>query len=165
MTLLDRPPMVVRWETGFDPELLRALGKLTVITAEIEQQFHLLYWKHAALTDQHGPIVTDNLTPKRLSEDILKFTGMDPAKAHIHTDLKILLKEFEALNTERNRCLHWIWSIVGVAAPEIVTLSTNAPQKVPLTKFSGQSTRSRAMNLPSTAWRMCRSFATTAPGF
>ena len=84
------------------PICCKRFGQLAVITAEIEQTLHQIYWKHAGLDQDSGPIVTDNLNPKRLSEDILKFARLDPAKANIVADLELLLSEFEALNTTRN---------------------------------------------------------------
>src|SRR5260370_42211857 len=91
MTLSDRPLFVTRWETGVSPEFLQAIGTLAVVSAEIEQQLHLIYWKHAGFNEQSGPIATDNLHPKRLSEDILKFVAIDASKANILADLKTLI--------------------------------------------------------------------------
>jgi hypothetical protein len=110
--LSDHPPHVIRWDTGLKPELLTALGNLAVVTAEVEELLHKIYWKHAGLNEKSGPIVTDNLNPKRLMEDILKIAGLDKIKANILADLKILFAEFETLNTQRNHCLHWIWEKV-----------------------------------------------------
>jgi hypothetical protein len=67
MTLADRPPFIVRWETGLPPEILQGIGKLSVISSQIEQLLHQIYWKYAGLKPELGPIVTDNLNPKRLS--------------------------------------------------------------------------------------------------
>ena len=122
MALPDRPLSIVEWTTGFSPEMLQALGHLAVISAQIEQDLHLIYWKHAGLNERSGPVVTDNLNPKRLFEDILKFAAMDKNNANILSDLKILAKEFEELNTRRNHCLHWIWSIAGENTSDTVTL-------------------------------------------
>ena len=110
--LSDRPASVMRWNTDIEPNLLAFLGELAIISAHMEEMLHQLYWKHAGLDDKSGPIVTDNLNPKRLSEDIKKLVALDPAKAHILEDLKILFKEFEDINTKRNHCLHWIWSAI-----------------------------------------------------
>jgi hypothetical protein len=111
MTLPDRPPSVVRWDIGLEPKLLLALGNLAVISARVEETLHKIYWKYAGLDIRTGPIVTDNLNPKRLEEDILKFVRLDTTKQKILEDLTKLFKEFEDLNTARNRCLHWIWEI------------------------------------------------------
>jgi hypothetical protein len=117
MALDDYPVHLLGWKTGFIPDFLQAIGELAVVTAEIEETLHQIYWKHAGLNQDGGPIVTDNLTPKRLSEDILKFARLDPAKTNIVADLKLLLAEFEALNTARNQCLHWIWEKVETEKP------------------------------------------------
>lgn len=109
VALLDYPPLTINWESGLKPRMLQALGNLAVVSAQAEELLHQIYWHHAGLNEQTGPIVTDNLNPKRLAEDILKLVALDKSKANIHADLKILLSEFETLNTKRNHCLHWIW--------------------------------------------------------
>jgi hypothetical protein len=131
MTLPDRPPFILRWDTGLLPEVLQAIGNLAVVTALIEQDLHMIYWKHAGLVGEKGPIVTDNVNPKRLAEDILKFVALDPTKVRVLADLRILLKEFETLNTRRNQCLHWIWSIVGREVPKSFTPSSVPPRIMP----------------------------------
>lgn len=118
MALPDRPPFLVGWRTGLPDELLKALGHLSVISAQIEDSLHRIYWKYAGLTLQSGPIVTDNLNPKRLGEDILKFLAIDGSKISILADLEILMTELEGLNQRRNQCIHWMWSIVGQERPE-----------------------------------------------
>jgi hypothetical protein len=92
--------------------MLQALGHLAVVTAQIEELLHQIYWKHAGLTEKTGPIVTDNINPKRLMEDALKFTGLDPSRSNVHEDLALIFKEFEDINTKRNHCLHWVWETV-----------------------------------------------------
>jgi len=131
MALADRPPFLVGWRTGLPDELLKALGHLAVVSAQIEDSLHRIYWKHAALTTQSGPIVTDNLNPKRLAEDILKFVALDESKARVLADLKVLIGEFEVLNTKRNQCTHWMWSIVGQEIPQSKDASYTAPPPPP----------------------------------
>ena len=111
MTLPDRPN--VRWGMHLQPDMLQALGALAVVSAETEELLHKIYWKYANLTEENGPIVTDKLNPKRLSEDIIKLVALDKSKTFIGADLKLLLDEFETLNTKRNHCLHWIWEAVA----------------------------------------------------
>jgi hypothetical protein len=125
MALDDYPTQLLGWGTGFMPNLLEAIGHLAVITAQIEETLHQIYWKHAGLNQNSGPIVTDNLNPKRLSEDILKFARLDPTKVNIVADLELLLGEFETLNTTRNQCLHWIWEKVEAEPPQEPTALGN----------------------------------------
>jgi hypothetical protein len=129
----------MRWNTSIDTGMLTLLGELAVVSAHMEELLHRLYWKHAGLDEKSGPIVTDNLNPKRLSEDIKKLVALDPAKAHILEDLKILLKEFEDINTKRNRCLHWIWDIVEQNDESIEGVTISGPYKVsrPVYKQAG----------------------------
>ena len=95
MSLPDRPTVVTRWETGLPPALLGAIGKLSVVSAEIEKVLHEIYWKHAGISKIVGPIVTDNLNPKRLGEGIIKFAKIEKSDTKILDDLKKLLKQFE----------------------------------------------------------------------
>jgi hypothetical protein len=134
MTLADRPPFIVRWETGLSPEILQGIGKLAVISSQIEQLLHQIYWKYAGLRSEIGPVVTENLNPKRLSEDIIKFARRDPNKTNELADLRALLAEFESINVKRNQCIHWIWSIVGRNLD--LKLSTEPPKVVPPYRIS-----------------------------
>jgi hypothetical protein len=111
VALSDYPSFSIIWETGLNEEMLRALGNLAVVSALAEELLHQIYWQHAGLNERSGPIVTDNLNPKRLEEDIVKLVSLDNAKVNILADLKVLFLEFEALNTKRNHCLHWIWEV------------------------------------------------------
>lgn len=134
--LPDSPPFRVHWDTGLRPELLQALGTLAVVSAQAEELLHLIYWKHAGLNERSGPIVTDNLNPKRLAEDIKKFISLDASKKNILDDLDLLFTEFERLNTKRNHYLHWIWEIAGFARndmnkEEAVALSQEMEHKSP----------------------------------
>jgi hypothetical protein len=135
VALDDYPTQLLGWSTGFMPNLLQAIGQLAVVTAEIEQTLHQIYWKHAGLDQDSGPIVTDNLNPKRLSEDIRKFARLDPAKANIVADLELLLSEFEILNTTRNQCLHWIWEKVEGEKPPEGTLPFSMVNYMPVPSY------------------------------
>lgn len=75
MTLPDYPPYISGYSSGLPHDLLQALGHLSVVSARLEQLLHKIYWKYAGLNEETGPIATDNLTPKRLFEDIVKFAN------------------------------------------------------------------------------------------
>jgi hypothetical protein len=105
------------WDTGLKPELLQGLGELAVTTAQMEELLHKIYW-NAGLNEIGGPIVTDNLNPKRLSEDILKSAALDPMKANALADLKVVFEEFRRINTSQNHCLHWIWENIEAGKPQ-----------------------------------------------
>jgi hypothetical protein len=130
VTLPDYPSFISGYSSGLPHDLLQALGHLSVVSARLEQLLHKIYWKHAGLNEQNGPIVTDILNPKRLFEDILKFANLDPANEHIVADLRVLSKEFEDINTKRNRALHWIWAIPP-NSPSTTQLTTTEPVAVP----------------------------------
>jgi hypothetical protein len=113
MSLPDRTIGIGRWNTGLSPEILQAIGKLAVVSANVEQLLHVIYWMHAGLTGETGPIATSDLGPKSLTESIVKLVKLDPAKANILSDLQLLFVEFRAVVKRRNQCIHWIWSIQG----------------------------------------------------
>jgi hypothetical protein len=95
VALRDRPfGSVIGWNTGLPPEMLQAPGNLAVVTAQVEELLHQIYWKHAGLSEKNGPIVRDNINPKRLMDDILKFLKMKPSEAKIYNDLQILFEDF-----------------------------------------------------------------------
>jgi hypothetical protein len=119
MTLPDYPRGTINWDTGLAPDMLRALGNLAVAAAQVEELLHQVYWHYAGLTVETGPIVTDNLNPKRLQEDIIKFASLEKSKANRVADLKVLFAELETLNTARNRCLHWTWRAATISPVEM----------------------------------------------
>jgi hypothetical protein len=56
VALSDRPlDGILEWRSGFDPELLQAIGNLAIVTSEIEELLHKIYWKYAGLTERSGP--------------------------------------------------------------------------------------------------------------
>lgn len=60
------------------------IGRIAIVAASIEDIFHLLHWQFAGLSDSIGPIITADVKPNRLTEDILriaKIAKLDPAGA------------------------------------------------------------------------------------
>lgn len=113
MPLRDRPfGTLIGWNTGLPPQMLQAIGHLAVVTAEAEELLHQIYWRHSGLDDKSGPIVTDNINPKRLMEDTLKFVSLKPSETKLYEDLETIFKEFENINTKRNHCIHWVWETI-----------------------------------------------------
>jgi hypothetical protein len=140
VALSDYPPFTVDWNTGLSEGMLRALGKLAVVSAYAEELLHQIYWHHAGLNEQSGPIVTDNLNPKRLEEDIVKLVSFDGTKANILEDLRILFAEFRVLNTKRNQCLHWNWEVSEKEGTADITPEPDKPAyrlRRPIYKYSG----------------------------
>lgn len=169
MALPDLPPYIARWDTGLEPELLQAIGTLAVVSAKAEETLHKIYWKYTGLDERSGPIVTDNLNPKRLEEDIKKLVGLDASKANVLADLKILFTEFEILNTKRNHCIHWIWEIsepLGDEKRSVVVVTRNEPEPPnPLRQIKVKRPAYRQSGILSQEFRtedveeMCREFS------
>jgi hypothetical protein len=126
------------------------------MSAGAEELLHQIYWHHAELDERTGPIVTENLNPKRLEEDILKFVALDSAKANNLVDLKALFAEFESLSTKRNRCLHWIWDgdLPGSSAIERREFNTYRLKR-PLYKQKGEATLQFRLE---DIWEFCKAF-------
>jgi hypothetical protein len=138
VTLSDYPPFAITWNTTLSGEMLRALGNLAVVSAQAEELLHQIYWHHTGLNEQSGPIITDNLNPKRLEEDIVKLVSLDKAKVNILADLQILFAEFRTLNTKRNQCLHWSWeNSEGEESVTMVPDKSAYRLRRPLYKYSG----------------------------
>jgi hypothetical protein len=140
LALSDYPPFTVDWNTGLSEGMMRALGKLAVVSAHAEELLHQIYWHHAGLNEQSGPIVTDNLNPKRLEEDIVKFVSLDKTKINILADLRLLFSEFRALNKKRNQCLHWGWETLEQEGSAEITVEPTKPAyrlRRPVYKYSG----------------------------
>jgi hypothetical protein len=152
VTLPDYPSSAkIRWDTGLPPEMLRVLGNLAVASAHVEELLHQVYWHHAKLDERTGPIVTDNLNPKRLEEDIIKIVSLDTSRSAVLADLKIIFEEFRQLNTKRNHCLHWIWEAAAIAPTDIGAVigavSDPAYQlKRPIYRQTGLQTQSFSIN-------------------
>ncbi|HEY1721765.1 MAG TPA: hypothetical protein VGG27_11000 [Magnetospirillaceae bacterium] len=113
MALPDKPS-IIKWDVGLPDQLLQAIGQLSVSTAQLEETLHLIFWRFAGLTHQTGPIVTDNLNPKRLSEDIQHLAKKTNQPKAVCEDLEILFAEFNVLNQTRNQCVHWNWVALDV---------------------------------------------------
>ncbi len=127
MTLIDRPSIPCGWEPGLPDQVLKLLGKIAIIAASIEDLLHKIYWKYCGVDEKYGPIITDNLSPKRMSEDIIKIVKKDPSKKRIFDDLNIIMKELEALNEKRNRIIHWNWPVAGSRLPKDILVTDQAP--------------------------------------
>jgi hypothetical protein len=120
VTLPDRPfGTLIGWAATLPPEMLQAIGQLAVVTSEAEELLHRIYWRHAGLDEKTGPIVTDNINPKRLMEDILKLASLKSSEAKLCEDLQNIFKQFEEINTKRNHCVHWIWEVIENGPLEI----------------------------------------------
>jgi hypothetical protein len=128
VTIVDRPADVVPWETSeLSPELLQAIGQLAVSSAEFEDTCHHLYWKYARLNAISDPIITESLSPGRLSEDIVKFARNIERNKRRTEDIRNIFILFKKVAEERNSCIHWLWFLmIGENAVAARPMATDA---------------------------------------
>lgn len=92
-----------------DDDVLRAIGRVAVVSASIEDIIHFIYWRYVDTTWEIAPILTTGEKPSRLTEDILKMAiAVDEDPGRIQ-DLRDLFADFRELNEKRNKCIHWLW--------------------------------------------------------
>jgi hypothetical protein len=110
VSLADRPAHFVFWDgLTYSPEILQAIAKLGIASAEFEDTCHFVYWKYARLNAITGPIVTESLSPNRLTEDILKFANEIERNKRRTEDLRRIFASYKKVAQERNSCIHWLW--------------------------------------------------------
>jgi len=113
VTLVDRPIDVVPWEASeLSPKLLQAIGQLAVASAEFEDTCHYVYWKYARLNAISGPIITESLSPNRLSEDIIKLARQIERNKRRTEDIRNIFTLYKKVAQERNSCIHWLWFLM-----------------------------------------------------
>jgi hypothetical protein len=109
----DRPTNLLQREAPYlDSRLLHAIGRLSVVSAEFENTCHQVYWKYARLNVSSGPIITGDLSPNRLTEDIIKHASLTERNERRIEDLKVIFRQYREVAKRRNQCVHWLWSIM-----------------------------------------------------
>jgi hypothetical protein len=92
-----------------DSGTLEALGTVTVAASGVEEMLHTLYWKLAGVGDKQGAILTREMKPNRLADDIIKLAGLAKLNAKQIDDLKDIFAHHKSLSGRRNEYIHWIW--------------------------------------------------------
>lgn len=91
-------------------DVLKAIGKIAVNCASIEDILHSIHWRYLEIPFDVGPILTADLKPSRLMDDIIKIAvefGEDEDRVQ---DLKALFADYRELSEQRNKCMHWLWA-------------------------------------------------------
>jgi hypothetical protein len=91
-------------------KIMLEIGRISIVSASIEDLLHSLYWRFAGLTDSVGPVITGDARANRLTEDIVRIAKAAKTDQTIIDDLKDLFSEYALLAVERNKFVHWIWS-------------------------------------------------------
>jgi hypothetical protein len=55
-----------------NPDMLQAIGRIAVHAAIFENQLHAVHWAYSGLKVPAGQIITGEMKPKRVFEDIIK---------------------------------------------------------------------------------------------
>jgi hypothetical protein len=110
VTLSDRPP--IREHHNLEPEWVQEIGTIASFAARVEDDLHRLYWYYAHLQNDIGAIITGDLSPNRLTEDIIKLTSLNKKQERRLDDLRLLFSEYRSLATQRNQVVHWTWANV-----------------------------------------------------
>jgi hypothetical protein len=89
--------------------VLQAIGRIAVICASIEDMLHVIHWRYVETSWDIAPILTGDIRPSRLMDDIVRIAvaaNEEPARV---ADLKDLFADYRELSEQRNKCMHWLW--------------------------------------------------------
>ena len=90
-------------------EILEAIGRVAVESASVDETLYLLYWYYLDVLIDVAPIITRDMKPNRIAEDIIKVaiaSGEDDDKLK---DLRDVIADYRELADKRNKCMHWFW--------------------------------------------------------
>jgi hypothetical protein len=90
-------------------DVLRAIGQIAVTCASIEDILHFIHWRYVDTYWAVGPILTGDMKPRRLIEDIIKIAVATEEEDERVSDLKDLFADYRELSEKRNKIMHWIW--------------------------------------------------------
>ncbi len=90
--------------------ILAEIGRLAIVSASIDDILHAIYWKFARLTDAVGAVITGDIRPGRLVDDIIKVAKAAKVDPKIVDDLKDIFADHKNLAILRNQCIHWTWN-------------------------------------------------------
>ena len=90
-------------------EVLRAIGRIAVNCASIEDILHFIHWRYIDTLWEVAPILTGDMKPSRLMDDIIKIAVAVGEEEDRIDDLKDLFADYRELSEKRNKCMHWLW--------------------------------------------------------
>ncbi|MCK1533158.1 MULTISPECIES: hypothetical protein [unclassified Bradyrhizobium] len=91
-------------------QIMQEIGRIAIVSASIEDLLHALHWEISGLNDLIGPLITSDVKPARLSQDIIKIGKAAKVKQSTIDELRDLFSDYATLAQERNKFVHWIWS-------------------------------------------------------
>lgn len=98
------------WHYTPPDEILQAIGRIAVLCASIEELLHIIHWRYIDTLLEVAPIlITGDMKPGRLMEDIVKIATVTGEEEPRIEDLKFLFADYRELSDKRNKCMHWIW--------------------------------------------------------
>lgn len=90
-------------------DVLKSIGYVVIAAAGPEDLLHHLYWDISMLNKKCGPIVTKDMRPNRMAEDLAKMAETSGYTEDKVSALKNVLSDLKRAIEDRNRCIHWIW--------------------------------------------------------
>lgn len=90
--------------------IMLEIGRISIVSASIEDLMHSLYWKFAGISEEVGAIVTGDARATRLADDVVRVAKAAQVESAIVRDLQDIFSEFIQLAKTRNQFIHWIWS-------------------------------------------------------
>lgn len=110
-------------------DVLQSLGYITVVSAGIEDLIHGLFWRCAGLSDERGTIITRDMKPYRMIDDIVRLALVRKWPDKQIADLKDIFSDLKKLVEKRNQCIHWLWDKTQTNEHRIYTPAYKAERK------------------------------------
>jgi hypothetical protein len=90
-------------------DLLRAIGRVATLSASIDELLHVIHWNYLDTNWDIAAIVTRDMRPSRLAEDIVRMAIACPDEDAIIQDLRDLMADYREAVERRNQLIHWVW--------------------------------------------------------
>jgi hypothetical protein len=92
-----------------DVRMLQGIGSVAVHAAIAEQMIHVAYWRYAGVSNGVGRLITENMRPKRLLQDLVKIARESKTTPGRAADMAAISTAYGNLAQQRNEIIHWIW--------------------------------------------------------
>lgn len=90
-------------------ELFEAIGRVAVESASVDETLYLLYWYYLDVLIDVAPIITRDMKPNRIADDIIKVAVASGEEEEKIKDLRDVIADYRELAEKRNKCMHWFW--------------------------------------------------------
>lgn len=90
-------------------DLLRAIGRVAVLSASIDELIQVVHWNYLDTNWDIAAIVTRDMRPSRLAEEIIRMAIACSEEDAIVQDLRDLVADYREAIERRNQLIHWVW--------------------------------------------------------